>query len=1647
MKRSATFTCVINGKDSLQAQAAANVNVSNEELSITIDTDTLVFKVGDTYDTTNNVRRIVASGNISEGRAYFVPRGDTSAIVGGLQFSTDGYFTGTPQTPNDGYIQMQAYPQQGSSVSCIRTVHIIVVTKTLTIGTGSPLPDGYVNGTAAYYEQLELKPYTHYSDEDTEYSYGCISSGDLTWTVAAGSVLPDGLRLTTDGELRGVPTASGGYYFTISVRDNKTNISASRRFYLAIRPAAGIGYSVGSEAARHAMAASTELNLMTTDADTAGEYCVYLYPENGGTLTMSGGSASFELTEIEKGSYCLKNKQALGAYSVGYNVALTADCGGSGTFTCQLTLSVHQDYPSPEIISTQKNIDDQVAYHNNSGQKSNFWCADTNGDLSVSIAYRGYAGPTTTLGKLYMIYYDGTTMATPDSLTGLSISSGVLTWTQAGMNAALGEHNEHDKIKLTFGVKVTNGDTAAKYTSDSFNLYICRQVTGPTDISTDSYTTLIDSGSEGAGDPYVSRNVEVGIGNPGGCVDFTSDAIPGASFTASGLPDGLSIRSDGKVVGVTDVPAGVYTVTVTATNTMDATKTFSKEFKLHVVEASQATAPTVSPVSGTYDAAQMLTIICDDKYKTTSAYGTYYNIYFRCFDKNGAPLHINGDGHAVSGLAAVDGDTVDTVQIWGYTTSITVDRTMTFEFWTPGVIFGERDSEKVTREYIINNANIISVTPAALPDAKLNTDYSQQLTATDGSGTTLDGVTFNYTKGLPYGINMSDTGLISGTATGLNNLGENHVFFNVSKDGYTTEYCALTLNVYDKDAVSAHAANISLSSGDAALKRGQKYTVTATATNVYSGETASVAWFQRITDADGVTTSRQVGAGGSFTVPTSKTGSMIYYAEATSTGDGLIPAVADSGDITITVSDVAQTPVFDSEDVVTVTFYQGQAGVLDDRAVVADGGTLSYQWQSGTYNEGTKTFTAPANVTTTSVTKKVEMEPESGPGGTTKPVTESRTYAETAVLTDTVGTFYYRCGATNTNSNISVADFQTASASGGVYKVEVLDPKTPSSLVVTKQPTKTTYKVGERIDLTGIEAYVSYPDDAPTAYDTDGNVTGWSHRTLIEDTTKITANTGGGPNLVTSDALTSYIISYTAKDGSGNDVKLTAELPVTVETSTKLSALTAQLPTPYKGETVSHYSGRIRNDYTGYEVTFSGVYQGMDPTIEGTWMADTDAFTAGASYVVRVSFPLKVGYELAGGYTVSINGKTGSEIYQTSVTTRDYAYRTAVTAVAADAPVELVITKQPDKTNYKVGETFDLTGIEGYLLYYNTETTTAEDGTVTYSPSVKVTGFYVVSGGGIDTGNRIISDSVTEVTVAESGSKLTAGIPVTVETSTKLSEIDAVLPALIAGKTVGDYKAKTLTGGTGYTVSCGLILADAVGQNNDAVFVKGKTYTLEITITLDAGYQFEDSLKTVVNGKDVSGSVTAPAVTARSYTFSTDMVATDGVTVSGGSGTYGTDGYVPGVSAHSTTAAWLEGETTVTLKKDGTAVASKNTTRHEVISNASQEDYSFDAVQPGTYTLTVEKPHFAPVTVTVTVFGTDLSVDTVNLYMWGDVSMDCNTDGWDATLILRSDAGITTLDPAMKKVSDVSGDDAVDGWDATLILRKDAGIISEFPAE
>lgn len=178
-------------------------------------------------------------------------------------------------------------------------------------------------------------------------------------------------------------------------------------------------------------------------------------------------------------------------------------------------------------------------------------------------------------------------------------------------------------------------------------------------------------------------------------------------------------------------------------------------------------------------------------------------------------------------------------------------------------------------------------------------------------------------------------------------------------------------------------------------------------------------------------------------------------------------------------------------------------------------------------------------------------------------------------------------------------------------------------------------------------------------------------------------------------------------------------------------------------------------------------------------------------------------------------------------------------------------------------------------------------------------------------------------------------------------------------------------------------------------------------------------------------------------------VAPAGVTVSGGSGSHGDSGHTPGVQAHSSKSEWLTGtgtETTVTLtdKATDTKVADQNTTNVSAADGVSHEDYSFDTIPDGSYTITIEKPHFAPVEKEVEISGGDVEVPTVDLYMWGDVSKDGMYSAKDTLIAKRLVAGtVSPDDDYHKAIADVSEDGELTAKDTLMIKRIVAGTTSK----
>lgn len=109
----------------------------------------------------------------------------------------------------------------------------------------------------------------------------------------------------------------------------------------------------------------------------------------------------------------------------------------------------------------------------------------------------------------------------------------------------------------------------------------------------------------------------------------------------------------------------------------------------------------------------------------------------------------------------------------------------------------------------------------------------------------------------------------------------------------------------------------------------------------------------------------------------------------------------------------------------------------------------------------------------------------------------------------------------------------------------------------------------------------------------------------------------------------------------------------------------------------------------------------------------------------------------------------------------------------------------------------------------------------------------------------------------------------------------------------------------------------------------------------------------------------------------------------------------------------------------------------------------YRAEADGTYTdmnavyangsLTFTTDHFSEYVVT-----TGDPADEPQTGTLGDVDGSGVINAADAVMVLRSDAGLTTLTAAQTAAADINGDGTVNASDAVQILRYDAGLITEF---
>lgn len=362
--------------------------------------------------------------------------------------------------------------------------------------------------------------------------------------------------------------------------------------------------------------------------------------------------------------------------------------------------------------------------------------------------------------------------------------------------------------------------------------------------------------------------------------------------------------------------------------------------------------------------------------------------------------------------------------------------------------------------------------------------------------------------------------------------------------------------------------------------------------------------------------------------------------------------------------------------------------------------------------------------------------------------------------------------------NSTTAEFPYEGMSVMGINVGFVEPTAPVELTnieITKQPDKTDYIAGENFDPTGMAVTAYYDDGSNKAVDLSECT--FSPETLTGGVESVTVSYGGKsasvPVTVTVPVeLTGIEISkqpnkteykenesfdptgmeITAKysDGSTESVSV-ADCTFSPEIITQgVTSVTVS----YKGKTASVPVTVLEAELTGIEVTkkpdkteyFDG--ESFDPT----GMEITASYENGSKKIISTENCTFSPETLTTGVTsvtVSYNGKTAS---------------VPVTVKAVEL-TGIEITKQPDKTEYFDGESFDPAGIEVMAVYNNGSKEPVSVENCTFSPEKLTTG-------------------VTSVTVSYNGK--TAAVSVTV----KAIELTAIEIIKQPDKTVYDIGDK-----------------------------------------------------------------------------------------------------------------------------------------------------------------------------------------------------------------------------------------------------------------
>ena len=635
-----------------------------------------------------------------------------------LSLSSGGVLTGTPPSGAPSSVSFTATVTDSFGATGSKTLVLPIGASAITFTTSSPLPPATA-GVA--------------------YTTTIMATGGTPPYDFSATGLPPWLTISLNGVLSGTPPSSGPVTFTVHIADDATG-TATMMFTLPVNAALTIGTPTPLPAATVNMAYTATL----TASGGSGGYSwaatglpsgfslssggvLTGTPTTAGPITFTGtvtdssnNTASRMYTLPVYATVTITTASPLPAATVGspYTTTLTAS-GGSGGYNWSasglpgwLTLSssgvLSGTPPTPGPVNFSVTVTDSTSH-------------TATKDLTLPVNSALVIGSTTlpaaTVGSVYSYNFTA------------SGGSGGYMWSASELPAWLTltptgflTGTPPTPGPVSFGVTVT--DSSNHSTSASVTLPVNPALV----ISTTSPLPLAV-----AGVPYSTQFV--GTGGTGS----------GYMWTASGLPEWLSLSSSGLLAGTPPVPGSVtFSVRLADSANNMATSMFTLPVSAPNPPLTITTASPLPPATVGVAYTQQLTAV--------GGSGTY--------------------SWAASGLPS------------GFTLSSSGFLTGTPTSATP-IAFTATVNGTTSKDFVLPvNAGVTITTASPLPPATVGTAYTQQLTATGGNGS------YSWAaSGLPSGFSLSSSGLFNGTPTTATPIA-----FTATVNGTTSKDFVLPVN-------------------------------------------------------------------------------------------------------------------------------------------------------------------------------------------------------------------------------------------------------------------------------------------------------------------------------------------------------------------------------------------------------------------------------------------------------------------------------------------------------------------------------------------------------------------------------------------------------------------------------------------------------------------------------------------------------------------------------------------------------------------------------------------------------------------------------------------------------------------------------------